>query len=54
MAKNINTKTIYIRDNNLEAWDSVQNKGEFINWCLEHKLKEYQKKLEKKNESERK
>jgi hypothetical protein len=50
MAKNPNTKTIYIRDNNLDRWESLNNKkGDFINWSLEHKLKDYQKHLDKYN-----
>lgn len=49
MAKYPNTKTIYIRDENLEKWESLENKkGDFINWCLEHKLKDYNKYLDKK------
>ena len=50
MAKNTNIKTIYVRDENLQKYEELKSKADFFNWCLEHKLKDYQKQLEKKQE----
>ena len=36
-SKNPNTKTIYIRDENLLAYNELQSRGGFINWCLQQK-----------------
>jgi hypothetical protein len=36
MAKNINIKTIYIRDENLEAYTELVNKADFVNKCLKN------------------
>ena len=36
-SKNPNTKTIYIRDENLLAYNELVSRGGFINWCLRQK-----------------
>lgn len=36
-SKNPNTKTIYIRDENLLAYNELKSRGGFINWCVSRK-----------------
>lgn len=49
MAKNPNNVTIYIRDENLEAWKKVGSgfQSDFVNWCLKNKYKDYKEYLTK-------
>lgn len=47
MAKNVNNKNIYIRDENLKIWEKL-DKSDFVNWCLQNKVKEYKEEKKKK------
>ncbi|NLT51947.1 MAG: hypothetical protein GXX85_13640 [Ignavibacteria bacterium] len=43
MNRNKNQKSVYVRDKNITAWESipVSMRAEFINWCLAEKLEEF-------------
>lgn len=50
MPKNPNNATVYIRDNNLKTWQNKigsSSKSDFVNWCIENKLEDYKKHLQK-------
>ena len=41
MAKSKNNATVYIWDENLEDWKNLENKSDFVNWCLKEYLGKY-------------
>jgi len=47
MTKNPNNFTIYVRDENIEKWESISKtfRSDFVNWCLRNKLDEYKEKV---------